>query len=44
MNGAVAEILGGLAWVTAVNLVIWTGLCLWLARLERKVRALEGRE
>jgi hypothetical protein len=24
--------------------VVWTGLCLWLVRLERKVRTLEGRE
>lgn len=35
--------LGGLAWVTGVNLVIWTGLCAWLLRLERKLRALEER-
>ena len=38
------EVMGGLGWVTAVNLLIWTGLCVWLVRLERKVRALEGRE
>jgi CcmD family protein len=40
----VIDALGGLPWVTAVNLVIWTGLCLWLVRLDRRVRALEGRE
>ena len=37
------EALGGLAGVTAVNLVIWTGLCLWLLRVERRIRSLEGR-
>jgi CcmD family protein len=33
--------MGGPAWVTAVNLVIWTGLVLWLFRLDRKIRDLE---
>ena len=36
---------GGIGWVAAVNLVIWTGLFLYLLRVERQVRALEtGRE
>jgi len=33
--------MGGPLWVTAVNLVIWTGLFLWVFRLDRKVRDLE---
>lgn len=33
--------MGGPLWVTAVNLVIWSGLCAWLLRLERKLQALE---
>jgi CcmD family protein len=33
--------MGGPAWVTAVNLVIWTGLVLWIFRLDRKIRDLE---
>jgi len=33
--------MGGPAWVTAVNLVIWTGIVLWIFRLDRKVRDLE---
>ncbi len=28
---------GGLMWLAAVNLVIWTGLFLYLLRLERKI-------
>jgi CcmD family protein len=32
---------GGIAWVLAVNLVIWTGLFLYLLRLEAHVRDLE---
>jgi CcmD family protein len=32
---------GGIGWVAAVNLVIWTGLFLYLLRLEAKVRDLE---
>jgi CcmD family protein len=35
--------MGGPLWVTAVNLIVWTGLSLWLARLDRRVRALEER-
>jgi CcmD family protein len=34
---------GGLGWVVAVNLVIWTGLFLYLLKLHRNVRALERR-
>jgi CcmD family protein len=33
--------MGGPAWVTAVNLVIWTGIVLYLVRLDRKVEELE---
>lgn len=33
--------MGGPAWVTAVNLIIWTGLVLWIYRLDRKLRDLE---
>jgi len=33
--------MGGMAWVTAVNLVIWTGLFLYLLRLARRVKELE---
>jgi len=33
--------MGGPAWLTAVNLIIWTGLVLWISRLDRKVRDLE---
>jgi CcmD family protein len=32
---------GGIGWVAAVNLVIWTGLFLYLLRLESQVRDLE---
>ncbi len=33
--------MGGPLWVTAVNLVIWTGIVLYLVRLDRKVEELE---
>ena len=29
---------GGILWIAAVNLVIWTGLFLYLMRIERKIR------
>jgi CcmD family protein len=32
---------GGIGWVALVNLVIWTGLFLYLLRLEAQVRDLE---
>jgi CcmD family protein len=32
---------GNVEWVMVVNLIIWTGLFLYLLRLDRKVRALE---
>ncbi len=35
------ELGGGLGWVVAVNLVIWTGLFLYLLRLHREVRQAE---
>ena len=34
---------GGLGWVMAVNLVVWTGLFLYLLRIHRLVRAVERR-
>jgi CcmD family protein len=34
--------MGGIGWVVAVNLVIWTGLFLYLLRIERQVRKLEN--
>lgn len=33
----------GMGWVLAVNLVVWTGLFLYLLRLHRQLRALEHR-
>jgi len=33
--------MGGPIWVTAVNLVIWTGIFLYLVRLDRRVDDLE---
>ena len=33
--------MGGPAWVTAVNLVIWTGIVLYLAKIDRRMRDLE---
>ena len=35
---------GGIGWVVAVNLVIWTGLFLYLVWVERRVRAIERLE
>lgn len=32
---------GGIEWVLAVNLVIWTGLFLYLLRLGKRLRDLE---
>ena len=32
---------GGIGWVVAVNVVIWTGLFLVVLRLDRKLRELE---
>jgi len=32
---------GGVMWVASVNLIIWTGLFLYLLSLERKVRRSE---
>jgi CcmD family protein len=36
-----ADIGGGIGWVVVVNLVIWTGLFLYVLRLHRRVRAAE---
>jgi CcmD family protein len=33
--------LGGLGWILVVNLVIWTGLFLYLLRLGRRLRDME---
>lgn len=35
------EISQGLGWVIVVNLVLWTGLFLYLLRLSRQLRAAE---
>lgn len=35
---------GGILWVAAVSLIIWTGLFLYMWRLDRKVSALEEKE
>jgi CcmD family protein len=32
---------GGIGWVVAVNLIIWTGLFLYLLRLGARLRELE---
>jgi CcmD family protein len=32
---------GGITWVAVTNVIIWTGLFLYLLRLHRKVRELE---
>jgi CcmD family protein len=37
-------ITGGIGWVVAVNLIIWTGLVLYLLRLDGRVRSLEALE
>ena len=34
---------GGLGWVLAVNLVVWTGLFLYLLKLHRQVAGIERR-
>jgi CcmD family protein len=36
-----ANVTGGIGWVVAVNLIIWTGLFLYLLRLGAKIRDLE---
>ena len=36
-----ANVTGGIGWVVAVNLIIWTGLFLYLLRLGAKLRDLE---
>lgn len=35
------EVSGGDGWVVAVNLIIWTGLFLYLLRLDRRLREIE---
>lgn len=35
------EVSGGDGWIVAVNLVIWTGLFLYLLRLDRRLREME---
>jgi CcmD family protein len=35
---------GGIGWVVAVNLIVWTGLFLYLLRLGSKLRELEKME
>jgi CcmD family protein len=36
--------LGGNGWIVAVNLIIWTGLFLYLLRLGKRLRQAEGPE
>jgi CcmD family protein len=36
------QVSGSIEWVMVVNLIIWTGLFLYLRRLHRQVRALEA--
>jgi len=36
------QVSGGIQWVMVVNLIIWTGLFLYLRRLDGKLRALES--
>lgn len=33
----------GILWVAAANVVIWTGIFLYLMRLERRLTAAEGK-
>lgn len=33
--------MGGPLWITATNLVIWTGLVVWIWRLDRRLDELE---
>jgi CcmD family protein len=33
--------MGGPLWITAVNVVIWTGLVLWIYRLDRRISEME---
>lgn len=35
---------GGIEWVAAVNLVIWTGLFVYLLRLGKKIAELEKKQ
>jgi CcmD family protein len=35
------EVSGGDGWIVAVNLIIWTGLFLYLLRLDRRLREIE---
>lgn len=35
---------GGIEWVAAVNLVIWTGLFVYLLRLGNKLAKLENKQ
>jgi len=41
-EGGVGSVGGGIEWVAAVNVIVWTGLFLYLLRLRARVRALEG--
>ena len=35
------EVQGGIGWVLAVNLIIWTGLFIYLLRLGKRLRDME---
>lgn len=33
--------MGGLGWILTINLIVWTGLFLYLLRLGKKLREME---
>jgi CcmD family protein len=35
------DVSGGSGWIVAVNLIIWTGIFLYLVRLNRRLRDME---
>jgi CcmD family protein len=35
------DVMGGNGWIVAVNLIIWTGLFLYLLRLGKRLREME---
>jgi len=35
------DVMGGNGWIVAVNLIIWTGLFLYLLRLAKRLREME---
>ncbi len=41
VNGAAAPPASSIGWVAAANLIIWTGIFLYLLRLAKRLRELE---